>query len=39
LGCLDPKNCGSKPPPIPFDACCGSCPEGKYLSFFGTFYP
>lgn len=27
LGCADPKNCGSKPPPIPFDACCGSCPE------------
>lgn len=27
LGCQDPKNCGSKPPPIPFDACCGSCPE------------
>lgn len=27
LGCADPKNCGTKPPPIPFDACCGSCPE------------
>jgi len=27
LGCQDPKNCGSKPPPLPFDACCGSCPE------------
>jgi hypothetical protein len=26
LGCRDPKNCGSKPPPVPFDACCGGCP-------------
>jgi len=27
LGCRDKKNCGTKPPPIPYDACCGGCPE------------
>ncbi|CAG5105468.1 Oidioi.mRNA.OKI2018_I69.chr1.g2152.t1.cds [Oikopleura dioica] len=27
LGCRDKKKCGDKPPPIPYDACCGGCPE------------